>query len=66
MKKRGGNLKLTRIKNIDGDRMKLKLDIATALGIKKDDSAINHITGHLNIKGHYKREIETFLRARRF
>lgn len=66
LRKRGGNLKVTRIKNIDGDRMILKGELCRELGVKKDDVAINSVTGHINVKGHWKTKVETFLRERRF
>ncbi|USW58980.1 Putative ribosomal protein L49/IMG2 [Septoria linicola] len=66
LRKRGGNLKMTRIKNIDGDKMILKGELCRILNVKKDDVAINSVTGHINLKGHWKPKIETFLRERRF
>ncbi|GIZ38328.1 hypothetical protein CKM354_000174800 [Cercospora kikuchii] len=66
LRKRGGNLKMTRIKNIDGDKMVLKGELCKVLNVKKDEVAINSTTGHINLKGHFKSQIETFLRERRF
>ncbi|CAK1359467.1 hypothetical protein CB0940_05669 [Cercospora beticola] len=66
LRKRGGNLKMTRIKNIDGDKMALKGELCKVLNVKKDEVAINSTTGHINLKGHFKPQIETFLRERRF
>jgi large subunit ribosomal protein L49 len=64
--KRGGNMKLTQIKNIDGDRLKLKSELCEVLRLKKDEAAVNSVTGHINIKGHLKPKIDRFLRERRF
>ena len=65
LRKRGGNLKVTRIKNIDGDRLAFKGELVRELGVGKDDVAVNSVTGHVNVKGHWKGRVETFLRERR-
>ena len=66
LRKRGGNLKMTRVKKVDGDRMKLRNALKTALQVREKDCVINSVTGHIMIKGHHKPAIETFLRARNF
>jgi large subunit ribosomal protein L49 len=64
LRKRGGNLKMTRIKKIDGDRQILRDELKTLL--KSEDCVINSITGHIMIKGHHKPTVEKFLRERMF
>ncbi|EME40148.1 hypothetical protein DOTSEDRAFT_28054 [Dothistroma septosporum NZE10] len=66
LRKRGGNLKMTRVKKVDGDRMKLRDALRIALGVGEKDCVINSVTGHIMIKGHHKPVIEKFLRARKF
>ncbi|KAL8971122.1 MAG: hypothetical protein Q9197_003444 [Variospora fuerteventurae] len=48
--KRGGNLLLTRLRKIDGDIMKLKLELQQALGLKQEEISINQLTRHIIIK----------------
>ncbi|KAF7191674.1 39S ribosomal protein L49, mitochondrial [Pseudocercospora fuligena] len=66
LRKRGGNLKQTRIKNIDGDRLKMKLDLCKALNLPADKAAVNAVTGHIVVRGHWKPQVERFLRERKF
>lgn len=49
--KRGGNLKQTRLRKIEGDIGKLKQDLQKALGIVEDkEIQINQLTKHIIIK----------------
>lgn len=49
--KRGGNLKQTRLRKIEGDIAKLKQDLQKALGIIEDkEIQINQLTKHIIIK----------------
>lgn len=49
--KRGGNLKQTRLRKIEGDVGKLKQDLQKALGIVEDkEIQINQLTRHIIIK----------------
>lgn len=49
--KRGGNLKQTRLRKIEGDIGKLKQDLQKALGIAEDkEIQINQLTKHIIIK----------------
>ena len=49
--KRGGNLKQTRLRKIEGDIAKLKQDLQKALGIVEDkEIQINQLTKHIIIK----------------
>lgn len=66
LRKRGGNLKVTRIKNIDGDKLELRNALKQALGVTEGNIAVNSVTGHINIKGHFRTQIDRFLRERRF
>ncbi|KAJ1326069.1 large subunit ribosomal protein L49 [Microdochium nivale] len=60
-KKRGGNLKTTEIKLVDGNIESLKQDLKAALRLENGDIAFNSTTRHLVIKGHKKPEIINFL-----
>ncbi|EME77945.1 uncharacterized protein MYCFIDRAFT_124968, partial [Pseudocercospora fijiensis CIRAD86] len=64
LRKRGGNLKQTRIKNIDGDRLKMKEELCKALELPADKAAVNSVTGHIIVRGHWKPQVERFLRER--
>ncbi|KAI0122653.1 mitochondrial large subunit ribosomal protein-domain-containing protein [Daldinia grandis] len=59
--KRGGNLKVTLVKNGEGDLMALKKDIQEALRLKDSDISLNSVTGHIVIKGHMKLQVFNFL-----
>lgn len=48
--KRGGNLQQTKLRKIDGDLMKLKLDLQQALGLRQEEISINQLTRHIIIK----------------
>lgn len=49
--KRGGNLKQTRLRKIEGNIVELKEDLQRALGIVEDkDIQINQLTRHIIIK----------------
>ena len=48
--KRGGNLRQTRIRKIDGDRAKLLAELQSALRLKPENITINQVTGHIIIK----------------
>lgn len=64
---RGGNLKLTRVRKIDGDASVLRDELRKALGLtKKEECVVNPITGHVVLKGHFKDPVSRFLRERMF
>lgn len=48
--KRGGNLLQTRLRKIDGDIMKLKLELQQALGLRQEEISVNQLTRHIIIK----------------
>lgn len=49
--KRGGNLKQTRVKKIEGNIAKLREDLKVALGIEEDrEIQVNHLTRHIIVK----------------
>ncbi len=50
LSKRGGNLRQTRIRKIDGDVIKLRNDMQKALGLMEDLIVINPVTRHILIK----------------
>ncbi|KAI1429058.1 hypothetical protein F5Y12DRAFT_799206 [Xylaria sp. FL1777] len=49
-KKRGGNHKITTLKNCEGDLAALKLDLKTALQLHDNEISINSVTNHIVIK----------------
>lgn len=64
LRKRGGNLLVTRVKKIDGDRAVLKQQLKELLG--RNEVVVNGTTGHIMIKGHVKPIVEKFLKERLF
>jgi len=65
LSKRGGNLKLTKLRRIEGDVNVLRKDLQAALGMDEKDVVINQLTRHIIVKGHKTKEIEAFLTERR-
>ena len=66
LKKRGGNMKLTRVKRIDGQVDALREALMTALGLQEKECVVNAVTRHVMLKGHLKPQVEKFLRERMF
>lgn len=66
LSKRGGNMKQTRLKKVDGDVHKLRDEVVQALGLPAENCEVNKINGHVVLKGWYKPQLEVFLRERRF
>lgn len=66
LRKRGGNLRQTRVKKIAGSVEKLRDALLEELGVPEKECVINRTTGHVVIKGFHKPRIETFLKARKF
>ncbi|KAI1204706.1 mitochondrial large subunit ribosomal protein-domain-containing protein [Annulohypoxylon truncatum] len=64
--KRGGNLKLTLVKNGEGDLRALKQDIKEALRLSDGDVTLNSVTKHIIIRGHKKLQVLDFLEAMGF
>ncbi|KAI6080654.1 mitochondrial large subunit ribosomal protein-domain-containing protein [Hypoxylon rubiginosum] len=60
-KKRGGNLKVTLVKNAEGDVKALKADIKEALQLDDGDISINSVTRHIVIRGHKRVQVLNFL-----
>lgn len=48
--KRGGNLKQTRLRKIEGDVGALRSDLQQALGLEEKECVINRVTSHIVIK----------------
>ncbi|KAI0862180.1 mitochondrial large subunit ribosomal protein-domain-containing protein [Xylaria cubensis] len=65
-KKRGGNLKITLLKNAEGDLQALKQDIKDALQLQDGDISINGVTRHIVIRGHKHDEVLNFLHTMGF
>ncbi|OTB03189.1 hypothetical protein M426DRAFT_321979 [Hypoxylon sp. CI-4A] len=59
--KRGGNLKLTLLKNGEGNLQALKRDIREALQLNEGDISVNSVTQHVIIRGHKKLQVLNFL-----
>lgn len=66
LRKRGGNLHLTKIKKVDGKADVLRDELQAFLGLGEKEATINTTTGHIMLKGHHKPSIEKFLRQRMF
>jgi large subunit ribosomal protein L49 len=64
LRKRGGNLLMTRIKKVHGDPGVLRDELRKVLGGR--EVVVNGVTGHVMIKGHVKGKVEGFLRERLF
>lgn len=64
LRKRGGNLLMTRIKKVDGERAILRDELKSVLG--KKEVVVNQTTGHIMIKGHVKPVVEKYLKERLF
>lgn len=48
--KRGGNLRQTRLRKVEGDIARLRTDLQEALSLEDDHIKINHLTKHIIIK----------------
>lgn len=57
---------MTRVKKVDGNPEVLRDELKAMLGVDKKDCVVNPVTGHVMLKGHFKPQIETFLRERMF
>ncbi|KAI7238734.1 hypothetical protein KC330_g2350 [Hortaea werneckii] len=66
LRKRGGNLLFTRVKKVDGRREDLCEALRAQLGLKRDEVGVNPVTGHVVVRGHWRGEVERFLRERLF
>ncbi|KAK6953223.1 hypothetical protein Daesc_005523 [Daldinia eschscholtzii] len=64
--KRGGNLKLTLVKNGEGDLYALKKDIRDALQLREGDISVNMVTRQIVIRGHIKMQVFNFLHTMGF
>ncbi|KAI0096284.1 mitochondrial large subunit ribosomal protein-domain-containing protein [Nemania sp. FL0031] len=58
--KRGGNYKVTVVKNGEGDLIALKQDIKDALQLSNEEISINSVTKHIMIKGHKRDQVKNF------
>ncbi|KAK0705727.1 mitochondrial large subunit ribosomal protein-domain-containing protein [Apiosordaria backusii] len=59
--KRGGNLKLTLVKKVEGNRIAFKEELAKGLKLSAKDIKVSSLTGHVEVRGHRKSEIVAFL-----
>ncbi|RAR07227.1 structural constituent of ribosome [Stemphylium lycopersici] len=64
--KRGGNLHQTTIRRITGDASALRDELRVFLNRKNEDVKVNSLTNQVVIKGHFKGEIDAFLKERGF
>lgn len=48
--KRGGNLRQTKVRKIEGDVHALREDLRSAMGLQEQHIVINHLTKHIIIK----------------
>ncbi|RKF54050.1 putative mitochondrial large ribosomal subunit [Golovinomyces cichoracearum] len=66
IEKNGGNKKLTRIRKVEGNVKALRDELREAMNLTEKECTINHLTGHVLVKGHRKQEIINFLTERKF
>ncbi|KAJ9628888.1 54S ribosomal protein img2, mitochondrial [Taxawa tesnikishii (nom. ined.)] len=66
LRKRGGNLRQTRVKKISGSIDALRAELEGVLGVPTKECVINRVTNHVVIKGWHKGTIEEFLMRRKF
>ncbi|KAF2717883.1 hypothetical protein K431DRAFT_254447, partial [Polychaeton citri CBS 116435] len=66
LRKRGGNMLLTRVKKIDGDVEALKDELRSVLSLGEKEAVVNKLTRHVVLRGHHKVAVEKFLRERKF
>ncbi|KAK1767377.1 mitochondrial large subunit ribosomal protein-domain-containing protein [Phialemonium atrogriseum] len=64
--KRGGNLKMTYLKKVEGDAQALKQNLAEQLSLRPDQIRLNPVTGHIQISGHFKDKVATYLTEQGF
>jgi len=64
--KRGGYLKQTRLRKIEGNITLLRTHLQEALGLEEKDIVINQLTRHIIIKGWRKGQVAKFLEERKF
>lgn len=61
---------MTLVRKVDGKvealRDELRTMLGTSVGLDQDRVVVNGVTRQVVIKGHYKMEVERFLRERRF
>jgi len=51
--KRGGNLKITTVKKVDGDKQLMRRSLAEAMGLGVDQVQVNTTTGHIVVKASF-------------
>ena len=56
----------TRVKKISGDANALRKALEEHLIGRKMRCEVNPTTGHVVVKGHYREDIDRYLKARRF
>jgi len=66
LSKRGGNLKQTKLRRIEGNINVLRTDLQKALGLEEKDVMINQLTQQIIVKGHKKFEVLKFLEDHKF
>ncbi|KAH6637125.1 mitochondrial large subunit ribosomal protein-domain-containing protein [Chaetomium tenue] len=66
LSKRGGNMKLTAIKKVEGDRARFRAALAQELGVEEKTVVVNNLTGHVIVKGHQKNAVTGWLEKQGF
>ncbi|KAI9721401.1 MAG: hypothetical protein M1828_005151 [Chrysothrix sp. TS-e1954] len=64
--KGGGTLRLTRVRRVEGEAEMLRKQLAAFLQPKPEYVRINSVTGHVVIKGWYKKQVEQILTQKGF
>jgi large subunit ribosomal protein L49 len=62
--KRGGNLKITMVRRVDGNLQQLADELKTILDKKEDEVVVNRPARRVSVKGHHRKEIIAFLTKR--
>ncbi|KAK0738011.1 mitochondrial large subunit ribosomal protein-domain-containing protein [Schizothecium vesticola] len=66
LNKRGGSLKLTMVKKIEGDKAAFKSALMKELRLEADQVRIKVPTGHIEVSGNYANEITSWLAKQGF
>ncbi|TPX17849.1 uncharacterized protein E0L32_002950 [Thyridium curvatum] len=66
LRKRGGNLRQTVVKKVEGDARSLSRDLVAALGLPEKEVTVNSRTNHVTIKGFHEEKVKAWLAQRGF
>ncbi|KAK1828722.1 mitochondrial large subunit ribosomal protein-domain-containing protein [Podospora conica] len=66
LNKRGGSLKLTVVKKVEGDKVAFKKALMDELRLEADQVRVKQPTGHIEVSGSYAAEITSWLAKQGF